>query len=268
MLLLIIVLSSIKGYIALKCYEGTNCDRDCKECEGFACLKVVRHDLSSRQNLLGHPRYQYDNSLEAIDLDTVPKRIAYTCVPYDANTYDDLYEIPSCRSNHFGHESCICNDKNFCNNSFTTIDRIQSVNPHKNTILFDTMNDKLEDNIHIDDLNRLKLINSDVSEASLTLKNESQDFITKVDRFRESSRFLIDSMKELGKTVDLARLKALETRNALRNNDNEKLNEQQQLRILIRQKQMELERLKDEVDSLRQIEMQQKELKAKLQSSS
>uniref|UniRef100_A0A0N5BDZ6 Intraflagellar transport protein 20 n=1 Tax=Strongyloides papillosus TaxID=174720 RepID=A0A0N5BDZ6_STREA len=129
------------------------------------------------------------------------------------------------------------------------------------------MSDKIEDNVYIDELNRLKLINVDVAESSQTLKNEGSEFIDKIERFRESARYLIDSMKELGKTVDLARLKALETRNALRNNDNEKINEQQQLRILIRQKQIELERLKDEVDSLRQIEAQQRELKGKLQSS-
>ncbi|CEF69199.1 Intraflagellar transport protein 20 homolog [Strongyloides ratti] len=129
------------------------------------------------------------------------------------------------------------------------------------------MNDNIEDNVYIDELNRLKLINANVSESSQTLKNETSEFVVKVDKFFESAKFLIDSMKELGKTVDLARLKALETRNALRNSDNEKLNEQQQLRILIRQKQIELERLKDEADSLRQIESQQKELKGKLQSS-
>ncbi|CEF69198.1 Hypothetical protein SRAE_2000384800 [Strongyloides ratti] len=114
----------LEGFIALKCYEGTNCDKDCKECEGFACLKVIRHDFTSKQNFFSNPRYQYENSFESIDLDTVPKRIAYTCVPYDANTYDDLYEIPSCKSNHFGHESCICNDKNFCNSSSLLVDKI------------------------------------------------------------------------------------------------------------------------------------------------
>uniref|UniRef100_A0A0K0FVR4 Uncharacterized protein n=1 Tax=Strongyloides venezuelensis TaxID=75913 RepID=A0A0K0FVR4_STRVS len=126
-----LLFSFIETFIALKCYEGTNCDKDCKECEGFACLKVIRHDLSSRQNFFSNPRYQYDNLLESIDLDTVPKRIAYTCVPYDANTYDDLYEIPSCRSNHFGHESCICNDRNFCNSSSFFINRNM-----KNSLIF------------------------------------------------------------------------------------------------------------------------------------
>uniref|UniRef100_A0AC35TRL0 DASH complex subunit SPC19 n=1 Tax=Rhabditophanes sp. KR3021 TaxID=114890 RepID=A0AC35TRL0_9BILA len=129
------------------------------------------------------------------------------------------------------------------------------------------MEDTIEDNIYIDELNRLKLINSDVAESSMILKHESGEFLYKVETFISSASHLISVMKDLGRTVDLTRLRALDTRNALMNISNEKSNEEQQIKILIRERQMKVERLKDELESLRDNEKQQREFIQKLQSS-
>ncbi|TKR86606.1 hypothetical protein L596_011166 [Steinernema carpocapsae] len=83
----------------LFCIDGIDCDYGCGECEGVACLKIIRPAISS--GMPGHLG-QHES-------------IARTCLPYDTRSNLDL-EPAGCRTNMAnGQKICICYNGDYCN---------------------------------------------------------------------------------------------------------------------------------------------------------
>ncbi|KAI1717123.1 intraflagellar transport complex b, subunit 20 domain-containing protein [Ditylenchus destructor] len=129
--------------------------------------------------------------------------------------------------------------------------------------------DQENDKVFIDDLNRIRLANPDVLESSNALKEESEQFIGQIDAFNSLVQNVRTTLEEVGKISDGERLRALASQNELRKaaSGDVSQHEAQQLQILIRERQMELERLKVELESYRRIEAQQLECLQRLRSS-
>lgn len=64
----------------------------------------------------------------------------------------------------------------------------------------------------------------------------------------------------MGKEVDKQKLKAISARNTLQTMEKHREVDQQQLQALVSEKSMELERLKNQLNSLQKTEMEQNEI--------
>ncbi|KAH7720834.1 intraflagellar transport protein 20 [Aphelenchoides avenae] len=118
----------------------------------------------------------------------------------------------------------------------------------------------------IDDLNRIRIANPDVVESSNALKGESEHFVDTIDAFNSLVNNILPTLSEIGKIADAERLRAMAAENALKSSDGANSEENQQMQIIIRERQMELERLKVELRHVKQIEAQQNEFLQKLRS--
>ncbi|KHN83005.1 hypothetical protein Tcan_06446 [Toxocara canis] len=79
---------------SLRCFEGVNCAMQCDQCEGAACIRILRG---------GH-------------YNSVKPALALTCLPYDAHNYDGAPE--GCRTRSAdGSRICFCYSNDFCNRS-------------------------------------------------------------------------------------------------------------------------------------------------------
>ncbi|KAI6228768.1 hypothetical protein M3Y99_01185400 [Aphelenchoides fujianensis] len=114
-LLLLLLLRSFGE--ALYCWEGTNCELDgsCDQCEGVACLRVVRPPRTSYyaahyaettpHSLLGNVRtlMRGDNA----DFHAPTAQVALTCLPDDTRSFE--LEPEGCRTNQLSRlRTCVC----------------------------------------------------------------------------------------------------------------------------------------------------------------
>uniref|UniRef100_A0A1I7ZI53 DUF753 domain-containing protein n=1 Tax=Steinernema glaseri TaxID=37863 RepID=A0A1I7ZI53_9BILA len=98
LLLLLVLAIRVDPAKSLLCMDGVDCDSRCGECEGVACLKIIRPALSS--GVTGHLD-QHEST-------------ARTCLPYDTRDVD--LEPAGCRTNLVnGHRICICYNGDYCN---------------------------------------------------------------------------------------------------------------------------------------------------------
>ncbi|VDL70191.1 unnamed protein product [Nippostrongylus brasiliensis] len=84
--------------------------------------------------------------------------------------------------------------------------------------------------MHIDDMNRLRLLNPEISDMLTDLRSEGRSFAAQMTSFRTTTEGLIKAFEE----------------------------------ILIRERQVELERLRVELASLQVVEQQQKDILQKI----
>ncbi|KAK0397083.1 hypothetical protein QR680_001974 [Steinernema hermaphroditum] len=113
--------------------------------------------------------------------------------------------------------------------------------------------------LHIDDLNKIRLLEPELSDASEQLKVECRNFSEKISSFKEFIENVVETLEQLSNMVDEERLRAMASRSALSNLGSQKQSENQQLMILIHEKTIELQRLQVELQSLSAVERQQKE---------
>lgn len=110
---------------ALYCYEGTNCALpECGECQGIACVRVVRAGISTQQSaFLSSMRSLVGHKPEKISPDSI---VAYTCLPVGTRVYD--LEPEGCRSDPLNQRMmCLCYNKDYCNNNYTAKSSISLV---------------------------------------------------------------------------------------------------------------------------------------------
>uniref|UniRef100_A0AC34GT57 Intraflagellar transport protein 20 n=1 Tax=Panagrolaimus sp. ES5 TaxID=591445 RepID=A0AC34GT57_9BILA len=119
--------------------------------------------------------------------------------------------------------------------------------------------DSAGSNIVIDELNQVRLVNPDLTEDAQQLNNETSNFVNKLTRFDELVESIATMLTELGKLADAERLRAMTAQNAAKQSESQLLEERQQLSIMLHEKQVELERLKVELQELQRLEAQQTE---------
>uniref|UniRef100_A0A914CFM9 Protein sleepless n=1 Tax=Acrobeloides nanus TaxID=290746 RepID=A0A914CFM9_9BILA len=95
----IIFLTPCQKSYALLCFDGSDCGTSCSECEGIACLRVVRQ-ITNHDNFRGS---------------VTESRIALTCLPADTAAFLDS-EPAGCRTDPIHQQRvCVCYDRDFCN---------------------------------------------------------------------------------------------------------------------------------------------------------
>ncbi|CAJ0944524.1 unnamed protein product, partial [Mesorhabditis belari] len=113
--------------------------------------------------------------------------------------------------------------------------------------------------LFVDDLNHLRLLSTETSECCTELSQEGKNFEQQMAQFKTTTESLITTMEELATMVETEKLRAMTSRSILKNIDKRKVNETQQIQILIREKQVELERLRIELEAAQKMEQDQRD---------
>ncbi|CAK9799991.1 Intraflagellar transport protein 20 homolog B [Anthophora quadrimaculata] len=113
--------------------------------------------------------------------------------------------------------------------------------------------------IYIDDLSKVRVLEPEVANQTSKLKEECQNFISKITEFQTSSNEFIEIIDRLANDVEKEKMKTIGSRNLLRSVAKERDAQKQQIQAQIVEKSMELERLRIQYDSFNKIEMEQLE---------
>ncbi|EFN73517.1 Intraflagellar transport protein 20-like protein [Camponotus japonicus] len=113
--------------------------------------------------------------------------------------------------------------------------------------------------IYIDDFSKIRVLEPEAANQSNKLKDECQNFVSKITEFEKNSDDFIKILDDLGKEVEKEKMKTIGARNVLRSIEKQREAQKQQMQALILEKSMELERLRVQYDSLKKIEMEQLE---------
>ncbi|XP_043505211.1 intraflagellar transport protein 20 homolog [Polistes fuscatus] len=113
--------------------------------------------------------------------------------------------------------------------------------------------------LYIDDLSKICILEPEVANQTNKLKEECQNFITRIVDFQKNCNKFIDLMDNWANEVEKEKMRTIGARNLLRSVEKQRDAQKQQIQALIMEKSMELERLKIQYDSLKKIEMEQLE---------
>ncbi|XP_065167494.1 intraflagellar transport protein 20 homolog [Atheta coriaria] len=114
--------------------------------------------------------------------------------------------------------------------------------------------------IYFDEVDKVRILDPEVASQTNVLKDECKIYIDKLDEFQKIIDSFITLVDKLGKEVDKQKLKAISARNTLQTMEKHREVDQQQLQALVSEKSMELERLKNQLNSLQKTEMEQNEI--------
>ncbi|CAH1099863.1 unnamed protein product [Psylliodes chrysocephalus] len=114
--------------------------------------------------------------------------------------------------------------------------------------------------IFFDEVDRICILEPEVSKSTHDLKEECQIYTEKIDEFQKISNKYINLVQQLGDTIEKEKMKAIGARNILQSMEKQKENNHEQLQAVISEKSMELERLKIQLNSLQKTEMEQNEI--------
>ncbi|XP_031840976.1 intraflagellar transport 20 [Nomia melanderi] len=113
--------------------------------------------------------------------------------------------------------------------------------------------------IYIDDLSKVRVLEPEVANQTNKLKEECQNFVSKITEFQTNSDQFIQIIEQLANKVEKEKMKTIGARNLLRSMAKERDAQKQQIQAQIIEKSVELERLRIQYDSLRKIELEQLE---------
>ncbi|KAM8976516.1 intraflagellar transport protein 20 homolog [Pelodytes ibericus] len=116
-----------------------------------------------------------------------------------------------------------------------------------------------EAGLHFDELNKLRILDPEVSQQTTELKEECRDFVDKIGNFQTIVGGLIDLVDQLAKETESEKMKAIGARNLLKSIAKQREAQQQQLYALIAEKKMQLERYRIEYEALCKVEAEQNE---------
>lgn len=116
-----------------------------------------------------------------------------------------------------------------------------------------------EAGFYFDELNKLRVLEPDVSQSTTELKEECKEFVDKIGQFQKVVGGLMELVDELAKEAETEKMKAIGARNLLKSVAKQREAQQQQLQALITEKKMQLERYRIECESLSKVESEQNE---------
>ncbi|XP_075710325.1 intraflagellar transport protein 20 homolog isoform X2 [Rhinoderma darwinii] len=116
-----------------------------------------------------------------------------------------------------------------------------------------------EAGLHFDELNKIRILDPDVSQQTTELKEECREFVEKIDDFQKIVGGLIELVDQLAKETESEKMKAIGARNLLKSIAKQREAQQQQLQALIAEKKMQLERYRIEYEALCKVEAEQNE---------
>ncbi|XP_034021170.1 intraflagellar transport protein 20 homolog [Thalassophryne amazonica] len=114
-----------------------------------------------------------------------------------------------------------------------------------------------EAGVYFDELNKLRVLEPNVSHQSTEIREECKDFVEQTNKFQKMVGGLIEEVDELAKEVETEKMKAIGARNLLKSMAQQKDAQMQHLQALITEKKMQLERYRVEYESLCKVEAEQ-----------
>ncbi|TEA31103.1 hypothetical protein DBR06_SOUSAS14010049, partial [Sousa chinensis] len=112
---------------------------------------------------------------------------------------------------------------------------------------------------HFDELNKLRVLDPEVTQQIIELKEECKDFVDKIGQFHKIVGGLIELVDQLAKAAENERMKAIGAQNLLKTTAKQREAQQQQLQALIAEKKMQLGRYQVEYEALCKVEPEQNE---------
>ncbi|XP_046841645.1 intraflagellar transport protein 20 homolog [Xenia sp. Carnegie-2017] len=112
---------------------------------------------------------------------------------------------------------------------------------------------------HFDELSKIRLLEPDVFQQTQELKEECKEFVDKISEFQSIVGNFISMVDGLAKEVENEKMKAIGSRNLLKSVEKQRETEQEQLRALIAEKKVQLERHRHQYESLLKTEEDQRE---------
>lgn len=113
--------------------------------------------------------------------------------------------------------------------------------------------------LHFDELNKIRVLEPEVSQQTTELKEECKDFVDKIDEFQKIVGTFIEVVDNVSKEVEKEKMKAIGSRNLLKSIAKQREAQQQQLQALITERKMQLERLRIQYEALQKEESEQNE---------
>uniref|UniRef100_A0A0R3S0E5 Intraflagellar transport protein 20-like n=1 Tax=Elaeophora elaphi TaxID=1147741 RepID=A0A0R3S0E5_9BILA len=113
--------------------------------------------------------------------------------------------------------------------------------------------------LFVDAYNKIRLLQPDVADASNEIVEEVKELVNKLNTFSDATETIIKTFDVLAITVESEKIRAMSSRNALKTADKQHVADEQQLQILIREREVELERLHIELESIQRQEHALKE---------
>ncbi|KAL3856556.1 hypothetical protein ACJMK2_011292 [Sinanodonta woodiana] len=113
--------------------------------------------------------------------------------------------------------------------------------------------------LHFDELNKIRVLEPEVSTQTNELKEECKEFVDKIGNFQKIVGQFIEVVDNVAKEVEKEKMKAIGSRNMLKSIAKQREAQQQQLQALITEKKMQLERLRIQYEALQKEESEQNE---------
>ncbi|KAL3982678.1 Intraflagellar transport complex B subunit 20 family protein [Acanthocheilonema viteae] len=113
--------------------------------------------------------------------------------------------------------------------------------------------------LYVDTCNKMRLLQPDVADASNEIVEEAREIVNKLNNFSDATEAIIKTFDELAIIVKGEKIRAMSSRNALKTADKQHVADQQRLQILIREREVELERLHVELENTQRQEYALKE---------
>ena len=117
---------------------------------------------------------------------------------------------------------------------------------------------KIDVNITFDENNQIRVLAADKYRETENLKGECIDFLKKIMNFNDMVGTLIDVLDSQAQKIEDAKLKAVGSRNKVEGEEDNRRKREQELKTLINEKKMMLERLNYQYESLQKVANEQK----------
>ncbi|VDM98461.1 unnamed protein product [Thelazia callipaeda] len=113
--------------------------------------------------------------------------------------------------------------------------------------------------LYVDAQNKVRILQSDAADISSELLDEVVEILDKLDSFISATEAITQSFDQLALGVEKEKVSAIASSNALKAIERQCSIDEQQLKILIRERELELERLRVELEIVQQQEYTLKE---------
>lgn len=120
------------------------------------------------------------------------------------------------------------------------------------------MDGKIDVNITFDENNQIRVLAADKYRETENLKGECIDFLKKIMNFNDMVSTLIEVLDTQAQKIEDAKLKAVGSRNKIEGEEDNRRKKEQELKTLVNEKKMMLERLTYQFESLQKVANEQK----------
>ncbi|CAG9760860.1 unnamed protein product [Ceutorhynchus assimilis] len=111
--------------------------------------------------------------------------------------------------------------------------------------------------VFFDEIDKMCILEPTNYKQTTNLKEESFIYVEKIDEFQKIADKFISTVQNLGEKIEVQKIKAIGARNLLQLMEKQKENNQQQMRAIVKEVSMEVERLRVQLHSLQKTEAQQ-----------